>query len=369
MKKYDYLIVGAGLFGAVFAHEARKAGRKCLVIDRRDSTGGNIRCESIEGINVHKYGAHIFHTDKKEVWKYVTRLVEMNRFTNSPVANFNGRLYNLPFNMNTFYQLWGTRTPAEAEEMLKKQRAEYASIECPANFEEQALKLCGRDIYETLIKGYTEKQWGRPARELPAEIIKRVPVRMTFDNNYFNDPYQGIPEGGYNRLIDALLEGTETILQLDFFSRRDELCSLADKIVFTGRIDKYFDYRAGRLEFRSLRFDTKVIDTPNFQGNAVVNYTSADVPYTRIIEHKHFEYGTQPKTVITYEYPATWSEGLEPYYPVNNERNNAIAAEYRQMARSMGNVIFGGRLGQYAYFDMDDTVDEALKLAEKEMGN
>lgn len=323
MKKYDYLIVGAGLFGAVFAHEARKAGRKCLVIDRRDSTGGNIRCESIEGINVHKYGAHIFHTDKKEVWKYVTRLVEMNRFTNSPVANF----------------------------------------------EEQALKLCGRDIYETLIKGYTEKQWGRPARELPAEIIKRVPVRMTFDNNYFNDPYQGIPEGGYNRLIDALLEGTETILQLDFFSRRDELCSLADKIVFTGRIDKYFDYRAGRLEYRSLRFDTKVIDTPNFQGNAVVNYTSADVPYTRIIEHKHFEYGTQPKTVITYEYPATWSEGLEPYYPVNNERNNAIAAEYRQMARSMGNVIFGGRLGQYAYFDMDDTVDEALKLAEKEVGN
>lgn len=323
MKKYDYLIVGAGLFGAVFAHEARKAGRKCLVIDRRDSTGGNIRCESIEGINVHKYGAHIFHTDKKEVWKYVTRLVEMNRFTNSPVANF----------------------------------------------EEQALKLCGRDIYETLIKGYTEKQWGRPARELPAEIIKRVPVRMTFDNNYFNDPYQGIPEGGYNRLIDALLEGTETILQLDFFSRRDELCSLADKIVFTGRIDKYFDYRAGRLEYRSLKFDTKVIDTPNFQGNAVVNYTSADVPYTRIIEHKHFEYGTQPKTVITYEYPATWSEGLEPYYPVNNERNNAIAAEYRQMARSMGNVIFGGRLGQYAYFDMDDTVDEALKLAEKEMGN
>lgn len=336
MKKYDYLIVGAGLFGAVFAHEARKAGRKCLVIDRRASTGGNIRCESIEGINVHKYGAHIFHTDKKEVWKYVTRLVEMNRFTNSPVANFNGRLYNLPFNMNTFYQLWGTRTPAEAEEMLKKQRAEYASIECPANFEEQALKLCGRDIYETLIKGYTEKQWGRPARELPAEIIKRVPVRMTFDNNYFNDPYQGIPEGGYNRLIDALLEGTETILQLDFFSRRDELCS---------------------------------IDTPNFQGNAVVNYTSADVPYTRIIEHKHFEYGTQPKTVITYEYPATWSEGLEPYYPVNNERNNAIVAEYRQMARSMGNVIFGGRLGQYAYFDMDDTVDEALKLAEKEVGN
>lgn len=323
MKKYDYLIVGAGLFGAVFAHEARKAGRKCLMIDRRDSTGGNIRCESIEGINVHKYGAHIFHTDKKEVWKYVTRLVEMNRFTNSPVANF----------------------------------------------EEQALKLCGRDIYETLIKGYTEKQWGRPARELPAEIIKRVPVRMTFDNNYFNDPCQGIPEGGYNRLIDALLEGTETILQLDFFSRRDELCSLADKIVFTGRIDKYFDYRAGRLEYRSLRFDTKVIDTPNFQGNAVVNYTSADVPYTRIIEHKHFEYGTQPKTVITYEYPATWSEGLEPYYPVNNERNNAIAAEYRQMARSMGNVIFGGRLGQYAYFDMDDTVAEALKLAEKEVGN
>ena len=368
MSKYDYLIVGAGLFGAVAAYRAARSGKKALVIDRRPHTGGNAYCEEREGIRVHKYGAHIFHTSNREVWEFVNRFVEFNNYINSPVANYKGKLYNLPFNMNTFYAMWGVTTPAQAAEMIDRQRHE-AGISEPRNLEEQAISLVGIDIYERLVKGYTEKQWGRDATQLPAFIIKRLPVRFTFDNNYFNDPYKGIHEGGYNTLIEALLEGTETILQLDFFSRRDELCSLADKIVFTGRIDKYFDYSAGRLEYRSLRFDTKVIDTPNFQGNAVVNYTSADVPYTRIIEHKHFEYGTQPKTVITYEYPATWSEGLEPYYPVNNERNNAIAAEYRQMARSMGNVIFGGRLGQYAYFDMDDTVAEALKLAEKEMGN
>ena len=300
----------------MFAHEVRKAGRKCLVIDRRDSTGGNIRCESIEGINVHKYGAHIFHTDKKEVWKYVTRLVEMNRFTNSPVANFNGRLYNLPFNMNTFYQLWGTRTPAEAEEMLKKQRAEYASIECPANFEEQALKLCGRDIYETLIKGYTEKQWGRPARELPAEIIKRVPVRMTFDNNYFNDRWQGIPIGGYNKLVDGLLAGVEVRCDTDFFADRTHWESLCDRIVFTGRIDEYYDFRLGELEYRSLRFEHETLDTPNYQGVAVMNFTEREIPYTRIIEHKHFEPGgDQPRTIITREYPARTNMEPSPTTP------------------------------------------------------
>lgn len=368
MKQYDYLIVGAGLFGAVFAHEARLAGRKCLVIDRRRHTGGNIRCESIDGINVHSYGAHIFHTDNTDVWNYVNRLVPFNRFTNSPVANFNGRLYNLPFNMNTFYQLWGVRTPAEAEEQLARQRERYAGIEHPANFEEQALKLCGRDIYETLIKGYTEKQWGRPARELPASIIKRVPLRMTFDNNYFNDTYQGIPHGGYNRLTDALLEGTEVSLGTDYFSHRHELDAMADKTVFTGQIDRWFDFSLGHLEYRSLCFDTERLPMANWQGNAVVNYTAADVPYTRIIEHKHFEYGTQPVTVITREYPQAWAEGLEPYYPVNDSRNNALAGRYREMAARQSSVIFGGRLGQYAYFDMDDTVEAALSLAGRELG-
>ncbi len=328
MKTYDYLIVGSGLFGSVFAHEAKNAGKRCLVIDRRKHAGGNLYCENIDGINVHEYGAHIFHTDNREVWQYVNSLVEFNRYTNSPIANYRGKLYNLPFNMNTFYQLWGVHTPAEAEEKLAEQRAEYANIECPANFEEQALKLCGHDIYETLIKGYTEKQWGRPARELPAEIIKRVPVRLTFDNNYFNDPYQGIPTGGYNRLIDALLSGVEVRLDTDYFANRAELDGLANVTVFTGMIDKYFDYRCGRLEYRSLRFDTNRLDTPNFQGNAVVNYTSADVPYTRVIEHKHFEYGTQPTTVVTYEYPDTWNEDKEPYYPINDKRNNAVANEY-----------------------------------------
>lgn len=362
MKEYDYLIVGAGLFGSVFAREAVKAGRRCLVIDRRNNTGGNIRCENIDGINVHRYGAHIFHTSDREVWRYVNSFVEFNRFINSPLACYRGRLYNLPFNMNTFYRLWGVRTPAEAAAKLDEQRAPYAGTAAPANFEEQALRLCGRDIYETLIKGYTEKQWGRPARMLPAEIIKRVPLRLTFDNNYFNDLYQGIPAGGYNRLTDALLDGVEVRLGTDYFDHRAELDALARTVVFTGMIDKYFDYRCGRLEYRSLRFETKRLDIPDFQGNAVVNYTSADVPYTRIIEHKHFEYGTQPATVVTYEYPEAWDDSREPYYPVNDRRNEAIAAEYKRMAREQAGVVFGGRLGQYAYFDMDDTVAEALRL-------
>ena len=362
MKEYDYLIVGAGLFGSVFAREAVKAGRRCLVIDRRNNTGGNIRCENIDGINVHRYGAHIFHTSDREVWRYVNSFVEFNRFINSPLACYRGRLYNLPFNMNTFYRLWGVRTPAEAAAKLDEQRAPYAGTAAPANFEEQALRLCGRDIYETLIKGYTEKQWGRPARMLPAGIIKRVPLRLTFDNNYFNDLYQGIPAGGYNRLTDALLDGVEVRLGTDYFDHRAELDALASTVVFTGMIDKYFDYRCGRLEYRSLRFETKRLDIPDFQGNAVVNYTSADVPYTRIIEHKHFEYGTQPATVVTYEYPEAWDDSREPYYPVNDRRNEAIAAEYKRMAREQTGVVFGGRLGQYAYFDMDDTVAEALRL-------
>lgn len=362
MKEYDYLIVGAGLFGSVFAREAVKAGRRCLVIDRRNNTGGNIRCENIDGINVHRYGAHIFHTSDRKVWRYVNSFVEFNRFINSPLACYRGRLYNLPFNMNTFYRLWGVRTPAEAAAKLDEQRAPYAGTAAPANFEEQALRLCGRDIYETLIKGYTEKQWGRPARMLPAGIIKRVPLRLTFDNNYFNDLYQGIPAGGYNRLTDALLDGVEVRLGTDYFDHRAELDALARTVVFTGMIDKYFDYRCGRLEYRSLRFDTVRLDIPDFQGNAVVNYTSADVPYTRIIEHKHFEYGTQPATVVTYEYPEAWDDSREPYYPVNDRRNEAIAAEYKRMAREQAGVVFGGRLGQYAYFDMDDTVAEALRL-------
>lgn len=362
MKDYDYLIVGAGLFGSVFAHEATAKGKRCLVIDKRNHIGGNIYCESIDGINVHKYGAHIFHTDDREVWNYVCQFVEMNRFTNSPIANYEGKLYNLPFNMNTFYQLWGTITPQEAEEKLRQQRAEYAEIDTPRNFEEQALKLCGRDIYERLIKGYTEKQWGRPAKELPAEIIKRVPVRLKYDNNYFNDAYQGIPVGGYNRLIEALLEGSEVRLNTDYFVNRNELDRKAERIIYTGQIDKYFDYQLGKLEYRSLLFETKRLNMSDFQGNAVVNYTSAAVPYTRIIEHKHFEFGSQPTTVITYEYPKAWSEGCEPYYPVNDERNNSLAKEYKKMAERQGNVLFGGRLGQYAYFDMDDTVAAARSL-------
>lgn len=362
-KQYDYLIVGAGLFGSVFAHEAKAAGKRCLVVDKRPHTGGNIYCEDIDGIHVHTYGAHIFHTDRAEVWKYVNRLVEFNRYTNSPLALFDGKLYNLPFNMNTFYRLWGVRTPQEAKARLEEQRAAYAHIETPRNLEEQALKLCGKDIYLRLIKGYTEKQWGRPAIELPAFIIKRIPFRFTFDNNYFDDPYQGIPIGGYNKLTDALLEGIEVRTSTNYFEQRQELDRMAGKILYTGCIDEYFDYCFGRLEYRSLRFEHKrPDDTDNYQGNAVVNYCEREVPYTRLIEHKHFEYGTQPFTVITYEYPDSFEPGKEPYYPINDERNMRIFGQYQALARQQSRVLFGGRLAQYTYADMDDTVAAALAL-------
>ena len=365
MEKYDYLIVGAGLFGAVFAHEAKTAGKRCLVIDKRAHRGGNVYCEEVEGIRVHKYGAHIFHTDDKEVWDYVNRFVEFNRYTNSPLACYNDRLYNLPFNMNTFYQLWGVRTPAEAKVKIAEQRAAYAHIAEPANLEEQALKLCGEDIYTRLIKGYTEKQWGRKATELPAFIIRRIPFRFVFDNNYFNDAYQGIPKGGYNVLIDALLEGTEVRLDADYFEERDMWDAMAERVIFTGCIDEFFDYRCGRLDYRSLHFDHQCLDVEDFQGNAVVNYTAADVPYTRIIEHKHFEYGVQPVTVITYEYPDAFASGKEPYYPVNDNRNAAIYKQYCELAEQQSRVVFGGRLGAYVYADMDDTVAAALRLCRK----
>ena len=376
-RPYDYLIVGAGLFGCVFAHEARKAGRRCLVIDRREHTGGNIRCEEVAGINVHRYGAHIFHTADRRVWQYVNSLVEFNRYTNSPVARYGDRLYNLPFNMNTFYQMWGTRTPAEAQAKIDEQRREAldamhrAGISEPRNLEEQALTLIGRDIYERLIKGYTEKQWGRPCTELPAFIIKRLPVRMVYDNNYFNDPYQGIPVGGYNRLTDQLLSGIDVKTGTDFFADRDHWQQQARRIVFTGAIDQFFDYRFGRLDYRTVRFETETLDTPNYQGNAVVNYTEARVPYTRIIEHKHFEtFGTavsqNPKTVISREYPAEYREGMEPFYPINDERNTRIAEQYRQLAADTP-VIFGGRLAEYRYYDMDKVILSALEKAQDEL--
>ena len=360
MERYDYLIVGAGLFGAVFAHEAKLAGKRCLVIDKRAHRGGNIYCEDVEGIRVHKYGAHIFHTDNKDVWDYVNRLVEFNRYTNSPLAYYEGKLYNLPFNMNTFYQLWGVKTPAEAKAKIAEQRKAYEFISEPANLEEQALKLCGKDIYTRLIKGYTEKQWGRPATELPAFIIKRVPFRFIFDNNYFNDAYQGIPKGGYNVLIDALLEGIEVRLDTNYFENREAWDAMADKILFTGCIDEFFNYQCGRLEYH------RHLDIEDYQGNAVVNYTAGNVPYTRVIEHKHFEYGTQPTTVITYEYPDTFAPGKEPYYPVNDTRNSEIFKSYRELAVSRENVLFGGRLAQYTYADMDDTVAAALALAKQQ---
>lgn len=367
MKQYDYLIVGSGLFGAVFAYEARRAGKRCLVVEKRQHRGGNIYCEDVDGIHVHYYGAHIFHTDDREVWQYVNRFVEFNRFTNSPLAFYEGKLYNLPFNMNTFYQLWGVRTPAEARQKIEEQRRAYDFIQEPANLEEQALKLCGKDIYEKLIKGYTEKQWGRPATELPSFIIKRVPFRFIYDNNYFNDAYQGIPHGGYNVLIDALLSDVEVRLGVDYFKERDALDQLADKILFTGCVDEFFDYKCGHLEYRSLRFEHKRLETDDFQGNAVVNYTERQIPYTRVIEHKHFEGTVAPFTIVTYEYPDNYCLGKEPYYPVNDERNSALFDTYRSMAAEKKNVIFGGRLGQYTYADMDDTVKAALELARKEL--
>lgn len=373
--KYDYLIVGAGLFGAIFAHEAKKAGKKVLVIDRRDHIGGNIYTKEVEGIQVHQYGAHIFHTSDKEVWDYIQQFAEFNRYTNSPIARYKDELYNLPFNMNTFSKMWGVRTPAEAKEIIQRQIKE-AGITEPKNLEEQAISLVGKDIYEKLVKGYTEKQWGRRATELPSFIIRRLPVRYVYDNNYFNDKYQGIPVGGYTKIIERMLEGTEVRLMTDFFADREILAKEAENIVFTGMIDAYYDYCFGELEYRSLRFETEVLDMENYQGNAVVNYTEYEVPYTRIIEHKHFEYGCQggyggdgsgvsDKTVITREYPAAWSRGEEPYYPMNDEKNNALYARYRELADQEEHVIFGGRLGMYRYYDMHQVVKEALKCVRK----
>ncbi len=366
MKKYDYLIVGAGLFGSVFANEAKKKGKKCLVIDKRNHTGGNIYCEEIEGINVHKYGAHIFHTNNKEVWNYVNKLVEFNRYTNSPVANYKGELYNLPFNMNTFYSLWKVKTPDEAMKKIEEQKRE-ANIKEPKNLEEQAISLVGKDIYEKLIKGYTEKQWGKKATELPAFIIKRLPVRFTFDNNYFNDKYQGVPIGGYNKITEKLLEGIDVKLSVDFFKEREELEKLADKIVFTGMIDEFYNYKFGTLEYRSLKFHNEILNEKNYQGNAVINYTEYEIPYTRIIEHKHFEYGNQDKTIITKEYPATWNRGDEPYYPINNEKNNNIYLKYKELADKEENIIFGGRLAEYKYYDMHNVIESALICAKNEL--
>ena len=357
MKKYDYVIVGAGLFGSVFAYLAGLDNKKCLVIEKRDHVGGNIYCENIEGITVHKYGAHIFHTFDKEVWEFVNSLCEFNRYTNSPVAYYKGEIYNMPFNMNTFSKMWGVRTPAEAKKMIEKQRKEIKGE--PKNLEEQAISLVGRDIYEKLIKGYTQKQWGRPCSELPAFIIKRLPVRFIYDNNYFNDPYQGIPIGGYNVLIDKLLEKADVITGVDFLENREKYTAMGQKLVYTGTIDSYFDYRYGALEYRSVRFDTKVLDTDNYQGVAVVNYTDSKPSYTRIIEHKHFEFGTQEKTVISKEYPATWRKGMEPYYPVNNDKNQQKYQQYKALADGE-NVIFGGRLAEYKYYDMDKVIRSAL---------
>ncbi len=371
---YDYLIVGSGLFGATVARRATDAGKRCLVIEKRPHIGGNIYCENVSGINVHRYGAHIFHTSDREVWDFVNRYVEFNRYTNCPVASApDGRLYNLPFNMNTFYQMWGVKTPAEAAAKLDEQRREAvkameaAGVTEPRNLEEQALVLIGRDIYEQLIKGYTEKQWGRPCSELPAFIIRRLPVRMVFDNNYFNDTYQGIPVGGYNPLIEALLEGSDVLTDTDFFADRTRWESIADKIVFTGCIDEYFGYRYGHLDYRTVRFDTETLDTPNYQGNAVINYTSADIPFTRIIEHKHFESFGQdvyanPHTVISREYSAEWHEGAEPFYPVNDSRNTDLYNRYKALADATPGVIFGGRLAEYRYYDMAPTISRALSL-------
>ena len=376
MKQYDYLIVGSGLYGATFAHLAHKQGKKCLVIDKRAHLGGNIYCENIEGINVHKYGAHIFHTSNKKVWEFVNSIVEFNRYTNSPVANYKGKLYNLPFNMNTFYQMWGVTTPEEAQAKIDEQKAAYseelrvkneelALANEPHNLEEQARLLVGKDIYEKLIKGYTEKQWGRKCTELPAFIINRLPVRLVFDNNYFNDKFQGIPVGGYNKLIDGLLEGIETQTNVDYFENREYWEGIADKIVFTGKIDEFFGYQFGKLNYRTVRFEQEIIDEPNYQGNAVVNYTEREVPFTRVIEHKHFEmFGTEvydcPKTVISKEYSTEWKDGMEPYYPVNDKQNSELYAQYKALADKEENVIFGGRLAEYKYYDMAPIIEKVL---------
>ena len=391
MKKYDYLIVGSGLFGATFAHLAHKQGKTCLVIDKRPHLGGNIYCENIEGINVHKYGAHIFHTSNKEVWDFVNAIVEFNRYTNSPVANYKGKLYNLPFNMNTFYQMWGVTTPEEAQAKIDEQKAEAVAkmkadgVSEPRNLEEQAQVLIGKDIYERLIKGYTEKQWGRKCTDLPAFIIKRLPVRLVFDSNYFNDKYQGIPVGGYNKLIDGLLEGIDTLTSVDFFADniqklaenkeasqkagliKDCWQEIAEKLVFTGKIDQFYDYQFGKLNYRTVRFEQEIIDCPNYQGNAVVNYTEREVPYTRVIEHKHFEmFGAEvyncPKTVISKEYSTEWKDGMEPYYPVNDKENSELYAQYKNLADQEKDVIFGGRLAEYKYYDMAPIIEKALAM-------
>ena len=369
---YDYLIVGAGLFGAVFAQQAKEHGKSVLVVDKRDHIGGNVYTEKIEGINVHKYGAHIFHTNDKRVWEYITRFAEFNRFTNSPVANYKGKLYSLPFNMYTFNKMWGVVTPTEASEKLAEQRAEINSV--PQNLEEQAISLVGRDIYEKLVKGYTEKQWGRECKDLPAFIIRRLPVRLTFDNNYFNALYQGIPIGGYTKLVKNLLSGIEIYLNTDYLAQKGKLNTIARRIIYTGPIDAYFDYSLGYLEYRSVWFETEVLDIPNFQGNAAVNYTDSETPWTRIIEHKWFEFGKDekgndlPKTVISREFSSEWRPGDEPYYPVNDEKNNQLYTGYNSLASAEGNVIFGGRLGEYKYYDMDQVIAAALNTAEKELG-
>ncbi len=360
MSQYDYLIVGAGLYGSVFARLATDSGKKCLVIDKRDYVAGNIYTEEINGINVHKYGAHIFHTSNKEVWEFVNKYAEFNRYTNSPIANYKGEIYSMPFNMYTFNKMWGVVTPEEARKKIDEQMAD-CRVEEPKNLEEQAMNLIGKDIYEKLVKGYTEKQWGRKATELPGFIIKRLPVRLTYDNNYFNDTYQGIPIGGYTKLVENILEGIDVRLGIDFLKNRDELEGLADKIVYTGMIDEYYDYCFGELEYRSLRFETEIMpDVDNYQGNAVVNYTDSETPYTRIIEHKHFEFNTCKGTVVSREYPATWKKGDEPYYPMNNDRNNELYQKYEDKAKEDNKVIFGGRLGKYKYYDMDDTIEVAI---------
>ena len=373
MKHYDYLVVGAGLFGATFAYEAKKRGKEVLVIDKRDHIAGNIYTKEVDGINVHVYGAHIFHTSDKAIWEYINQFAEFNNYINSPIAVYKDELYNLPFNMNTFSKMWGIRTPQEAKDIIEKQKAEY-DIDEPKNLEEQALSLAGKDVYEKLVKGYTEKQWGRDCTELPAFIIKRLPMRFTYDNNYFNDRFQGIPMGGYTQIVEKMLDGIDVVTGEDFFDLKksgklsDGTEVSYDRILFTGQIDEYFDSKFGPLEYRSVCFETEKLDMENYQGNAVVNYTEREVPYTRIIEHKHFEFGKQPTTIISREYSSEWKPGVEPYYPVNNEKNNALYEKYAELAAKEGNVIFGGRLGQYKYYDMDDTVESALKMADKVLG-
>lgn len=365
MKKYDYILVGSGLYSGVFAWFAKQKGKKCLILEKRDHIGGNVYCENTEGIHVHKYGAHIFHTSNKEVWQFVNSLAEFNRYTNSPVANYKGEVYNMPFNMNTFSKMWNISTPAEAKKIIEEQKKEITGE--PKNLEEQAISLVGREIYEKLVKGYTEKQWGRDCTALPAFIIKRLPVRYTYDNNYFNDLYQGIPIGGYNVIIDRLFEGCDIETGVDYLEKKEYYDGLGEKIVYTGTIDAYYKYQFGKLEYRSLRFESEVLDEENHQGVAVVNYTDRETPYTRIIEHKHFEFGTQPKTVITREYPVTWQEGMEPYYPVNDEKNQALYQKYAKLAEKEEHVIFGGRLGEYKYYDMDKVIASAMACAKEEL--